>query len=105
MDRIFIRFLAFHLALGVAIGWAFVALILLMDIGGLRTLMHGSPDRWMALVLLLAFSAITFGSAAMGSAIMALGDDGGARKGANGSKPKRATSDTPAAAMVEARGR
>lgn len=65
-----LRFLAMHLAIGVVAGWVVLAAFLYFDIANLRTLMTGSPDGMLALTLLAAFFALTFGSAGMGVAVM-----------------------------------
>ncbi len=67
---VLLRFLAIHLAIGVAAGWVVLAAFLYFDIANLRTLIVGSPDGVLALVLLAAFFALTFGSAGMGVAVM-----------------------------------
>jgi hypothetical protein len=67
-----------HAAIGVMVGVLFVAAILALDIAGLRGLMlpatgRGGSDGAIALGLLLLGTTVTFGSAAMGAAIMSLG--------------------------------
>jgi hypothetical protein len=49
------------------------AALLAADVGGLRTLMGASPHGWVGAVLLSVGFAVTFGSAAIGAAVMALG--------------------------------
>ena len=44
-----------------------------LDVGHLGTLMRGAPDGWIAGLLLAAGFMITFGSVAIGAAIMDLG--------------------------------
>ena len=66
------RFLAGHIAVGVAAGWTVLAGLLYFDIARLRTLTFDSPDGPLALVLLALFMAITFGSLAMGTGVMML---------------------------------
>ena len=68
-----IRFLAGHAAIGVCVGWLFVAAILALDIAGLRGLMLRGADGAVALALLTLGVSVTFGSAAMGAAVMGLG--------------------------------
>jgi hypothetical protein len=68
-----VRFLLGHAAIGVSIGVLFVAAVLALDVAGLRGLILRGADGWLALALLLFGSAVTFGSAAMGAAIMGLG--------------------------------
>lgn len=65
-----VRFLLQHLVLGVATGWVVLAAFLALDVANLRTLIKGSNDGGLALVLLGVFFALTFGSAAMGLAVI-----------------------------------
>lgn len=60
---------------GVLAGQAAVAALLALDVGGLRTLILASHDGWIAIALLCSGFAITFGSAAIGAAVMAIGDE------------------------------
>ncbi len=50
--------------------------LLALDIGGLRSLMLASADGWIAAALLSLGFVVTFGSAAIGAAVMALGRSG-----------------------------
>lgn len=59
---------------GVIAGQVAVAGLLVLDVGGLRGLVLGSESRWAALLMLCAGFAITFGSAAIGVAIMTMPD-------------------------------
>lgn len=68
-----VRFLLGHAAIGVSVGVLFVAALLALDVAGLRGLMLRGADGALALGLLLFGSAVTFGSVAMGAAIMGLG--------------------------------
>lgn len=58
---------------GALLGLAFVAGAVWLDIGHLRRLVDFSSDGIIALLMLSAGSIITFGSVAMGSAVMMLG--------------------------------
>jgi hypothetical protein len=60
---------------GVLAGQVCVAVLLALDMGGLRTLMLGSADGWIAVPLLGLGFAVTFGSAAIGASVMAIGRD------------------------------
>lgn len=60
---------------GVLAGQAGVAALLALDVGTLRTLILASPQGWIAVMLLCAGFAITFGSAAIGAAVMAIGEE------------------------------
>lgn len=65
--------LAAHLAVGIAAGWAALGALLWLDIGGLARLIAADHSGWVAVMMLMLVFAITFGGAAMGSAIMDLG--------------------------------
>ncbi|HET9018492.1 MAG TPA: hypothetical protein VFN46_02840 [Acetobacteraceae bacterium] len=60
---------------GVLAGQVGVAALLALDVGALRTMILASAQGWVAIVLLCAGFAITFGSAAIGAAVMAIGDE------------------------------
>ncbi|MBL8655645.1 MAG: hypothetical protein JNJ97_15665 [Alphaproteobacteria bacterium] len=74
-------FLAGHMLIGIAVGWSILGALLWFDIGGLWRLIGGSAHMGIVLTMLLIGFAITFGSVAMGSAIVALEED---RKGPGG---------------------
>ena len=67
---------------GIIIGWAILAAILLLDLGGFGEKVLGSSDAVLATFLLAVGFAITFGNAAMGYAIMNL------HKSKDGASPK-----------------
>ena len=67
------RLLAINLAIGVTVAVVLVGGLLLLDPGGLRHLILTDRSPWVAVGLLLFGFIVTFGSAAMGSAIMAAG--------------------------------
>ena len=73
-----IRLLAVNLAAGIAIAVLMLGGLLALNPGGLRDLIFADRDGIAALALLAFGLLITFGSAAMGSAIMALGHNAGA---------------------------
>jgi len=68
-------FLVSHMLVGIVVGWLILGALLWLDIGGLWTLLRGSAHATIAVFMLMVCFAITFGSAAMGSAIMALEED------------------------------
>jgi hypothetical protein len=73
------RLLAINLAIGIMVAALLVGGLLLLDPGGLRHLIFADRSPAVAIGLLLFGFIVTFGSAAMGSAIMATGrceDDG-----------------------------
>ncbi|SUS06690.1 conserved hypothetical protein [uncultured Defluviicoccus sp.] len=71
----FVSFLLKHLAVGTAGGLLLGALLLAMDVAGLRTMILASPDRGLFLALLFFGLWITFGSLAMAVGIMQLGEE------------------------------
>jgi hypothetical protein len=68
-----LRLLAINLAVGVAMAALLVGGLLALDPGGLRHLIFTDRSPAVALGLLLFGFVVTLGSAAMGTAIMALG--------------------------------
>jgi hypothetical protein len=68
------RLLAINLAIGVSIAGLLVGGLLFLDLGGLRHLILADRSPLTALALLLFGFVVTFGSAAMGTAIMAMGE-------------------------------
>jgi len=74
-ERHAILFLLRHLAVGLGGAVLFAALILLADLGGLRSLAWRDPQGWLYLGLLFFGLVVTFGSVAMGVAIMGLGEE------------------------------
>jgi hypothetical protein len=71
------RLLAINLAIGVGAAVLMLGGLIALNPGGLRDLMLADRDGGIAVALLLFGLVITFGSVAMGTAIMALG--GGTR--------------------------
>jgi hypothetical protein len=67
------RLLAINLAVGVALAGFLVGGLLALNPGGLRHLIFADNSPGTALGLLLFGFVVTLGSAAMGSAIMAMG--------------------------------
>ncbi len=67
-----LRFFAGHLAVGLIAGEGLLLGLLVLDVGGLRSIIWASSDKVVALGLLIVFFAITFGSLAMGTGIMGL---------------------------------
>jgi type III secretory pathway component EscT len=65
-----IRFLIRHALIGAAIGFAFTAVILVLDIGSIRTMTRGSAGGTGIRLLLAFFVSTTFASAQMGVAVM-----------------------------------
>ena len=67
------RLLAINLLIGITVAALLVGGLLLLNPGGLRHLIFTDRSPWIAVGLLLFGFVVTFGSAAMGSAIMAAG--------------------------------
>ena len=80
-----VRLVVMHWGLGVVVGVLCAALLLWLDVGGLRTMLV-RPDRlmWEGLVLLFGGFACTFGGVVAASAVMTVprnerSSDGGGR--------------------------
>jgi len=67
-----VRFLLINCGIGVAGGWTLLAALLATDTAGLRTLIWNETSPTVPIALLAVGFAITFGSAAMGAAVMAM---------------------------------
>ncbi|TGN86686.1 hypothetical protein EOW77_0018940 [Bradyrhizobium yuanmingense] len=81
------RLLAINLAIGACAAMLLVGGLLWLNPGHLRELIFADRTPGIALVLLLAAFLITFGSAAMGSAVMAQGrKEPGDKGGGHGSR-------------------
>ena len=81
------RLLVINLALGISVAALLVAGLLWLDLAGLRHLIFADRSPAVALGLLLFGFIVTFGSAVMGTAIMAMGRRGGENdesRGGNG---------------------
>lgn len=78
MSRL-LRYLLIHCAGGIAAGWLMLAGLIWVDAAGLGTLIAHADGAFVPLFILAASFAVTFGSAAMGTAIMLLGEDGDGR--------------------------
>lgn len=90
------RLLAINLAAGIAVAALLVGGLLAFNPGGLRDLIFADASPGIALGLLLFGFIVTFGSAAMGSAIMAMGQCEG------GDEEPRGSSRGSKAATVKA---
>jgi hypothetical protein len=75
VQKIPFRSILAHLAIGVASGWLVLGGVLWFDVGGLGRLLAAAPSRGLIVAMLLAVFAITWGSAAMGAAIMSMDRD------------------------------
>lgn len=72
-----VRFLIRHALIGLCLASAFVAYLLLANVGGLGDLVLNAPDRIVVIAVLIAGMTITFSSVQMGIAVMLLGTSGG----------------------------
>ncbi len=69
---VLLRFLARHLAFGVAVGVAFASLVILTNTAGLNDLLSADEHPYVAILMLNVMCALTFGSLAMGIGVMTL---------------------------------
>lgn len=74
-----VRFLIAHGLAGIIAGWTALALIFITDVGRLGTLVFQGADWPLPLGMLMVAFGVTFGSLAIGSAVMRLGRDQGPR--------------------------
>lgn len=99
-NREFLGFLARHLAFGAFTGWSILAIFVVFDFGGLRTVAHLNHLEYLVYPLLAVFFAITFGSAFMGIGIMSQRETK-----SGGGKNKRENVETMAAILAPVRDR
>jgi hypothetical protein len=67
-----IRFLGLNMAIGVAIGVIVASAMIMSNLAGLKELLIETREPFIAILLLYAFNALTFGSVAMGVAVMTI---------------------------------
>lgn len=67
-----LRFLLLNLGVGIGVGIGFAALVVMGNVGALKTLIAGAENPWLAIFLLYFMCALTFGSLAMGAAVMSM---------------------------------
>lgn len=67
-----LRFLSLHLAMGIAASVFISSALILVNVSNLKDLLVGAQQPFLAIFLLYAFNALTFGSVAMGIGIMTL---------------------------------
>ncbi len=65
-----VRFLLLHAAIGIGAGWFLLALLLWTNVNGIGTLIWRSESPLLALAMLAAGFAITFGGVAAAGAVM-----------------------------------
>ncbi|MEQ8746364.1 hypothetical protein [Pyruvatibacter sp.] len=69
-ERKLLTFMAGHLVAGLAAGLVFGGALIATNVASLRTLLFASPDWWLFGLLFFGGLSVTFGSLAMGVAIM-----------------------------------
>lgn len=71
-------------AIGVGLGGVFTGMLLWLNIANLGDLVARSPDGWLAVVMLVWFSGITFGGVQIAIRVMSMaepeGGNGGTRR-------------------------
>lgn len=81
-----VRLFIIHGAIGVGLGAVFTGLILWFNVANLGHLVARSPDGWLAVLMLVWFSGVTFGGVQIGIRVMSMAapDDrpGGGRRDA-----------------------
>ncbi len=65
-----VRFMLGHMVAGLAAGFVFGGALIATNVANLRTLLFASSDGWLFAVLFFMGLSVTFGSLAMGVAIM-----------------------------------
>lgn len=68
-----VRFMLGHMLAGLAAGLVFGGALIATNVANLRTLLFASPDGWLFVILFFMGLSVTFGSLAMGVAIMLSG--------------------------------
>jgi hypothetical protein len=71
-----VRFLALNAAIGIGAGWLLLALLLLTNVNGVGALIFSSESPALAIAMLAAGFAITFGGSAAAAAVMMMRYDG-----------------------------
>ncbi|MGE5265935.1 MAG: hypothetical protein ACM3L9_01075 [Deltaproteobacteria bacterium] len=71
-----VRFLGLHMATGLAVGVLIASLMIFTNLAGIKDLLVETQEPFIAIFLLYAFNALTFGSVAMGIAVMTMPYDG-----------------------------
>ncbi|MEQ1670386.1 MAG: hypothetical protein ABL893_05970 [Hyphomicrobium sp.] len=67
-----VRFLAGHMAFGLAVGTAFASALVMTNAGGLKDLIAGDGHPYLAMFVLHFMFALTFASVAMGVGVMTM---------------------------------
>jgi hypothetical protein len=70
-----IRFILWHAFIGFVISVAFTVLILALNVGNLWHLVTHTAEGPVAVLMLIVFGTITFGSAQIGYKIMSMGEE------------------------------
>ena len=85
MDRL-VRAIIFNWFLGMGVGIACAAILLIIDFDGLRSLILGSDIPLAAMALLFAGFAFTFGGLVCAAAVMLMGSDDDGPGGGGGGR-------------------
>lgn len=95
-----VRFYIRHVLIGWAIAAAFVAVLIGLDVAGLRHLVFNVSGGWIAAVLLFIANASVFGGVQFAVAVMGMAEDDGPKGGLRLRLParpmlRRVTVETP----------
>lgn len=97
-----VRLYIVSIAIGFALALAFTALLLAMDVAGLRHLVGATRGGWIAVLMLVVFHTVLFSGVQFGIRIMLMASDGGAGGGLR-QRIRRKAASVPA--LVPARPR
>lgn len=67
-----LRFLGVQLVIGVAVGWAILALLIVLNVAGLQDLIFSAREGAVAIFMLMIVFAVTFGSLSIGTGVTLL---------------------------------
>lgn len=98
-----VRLYITHVAIGFGIAVAFVAMLLVADVAGLRHLVLETRGGWIGGVMILISSWVVFAGVQFAIAVMRLAEKPGAPKGGNRA-PSRWWGARPVAVPAAARG-
>ena len=90
-----VRMMIVNWVVGACMGVAFALVLLVADVGGMRSLIMGADMAAPALALLFGGFAITFGAVIAATAIMLLPDDDDDRDGGRGARHDQALALIP----------
>ncbi|MBU3030290.1 hypothetical protein [Paracoccus marinaquae] len=96
-----VRLYLVSILIGFALALAFTALLLLLDVAGLRNLVLGSSSGWLGALMLVFFNTILFAGVQFGIAVMRMAEPEEPR----GGRRVRRLPMIPAPVTAPARGR